>query len=101
MSAPSANSDANAARPAAADFTALRLQADRAFKKVAKAGIVDNDALGIATHGAVRGRLTVRAPAKRRQPSAALSPSGGGKLLTPTVPASPLDLRGFFKPLLA
>lgn len=69
--APSANADENAVRPVTADFAALRVQADRAFKKAAKAAVAENDALGIATHGAVRGKLTVRAPARRRKPAVA------------------------------
>lgn len=56
---------------ASADFAALRVQADRAFKKAAKTAIADNDALAIATHGATRGKLVVRAPSKRRKPAMA------------------------------
>lgn len=43
-------------------FAAIGQQADRAFKKAAKAAVAENDALGIATHGAKRGKLIVRAP---------------------------------------
>ena len=50
---------------------ALRLQADRAFKKAAKAAVAENSRLGIATHGAVRGKLVVGAPSKRRKPTIA------------------------------
>lgn len=53
------------------DFTAVRVQADRAFKKASKAAVAENDRLSIATHGAVRGKLVVNAPSKRRKPAVA------------------------------
>lgn len=48
-----------------AGVSAISLQADNAFKKAAKAAVAENDALGIATHGAKRGKLVVRTPIKR------------------------------------
>lgn len=47
------------------DFASLRSQADRAFKRAAKAAVSENDALGIPTHGAERGKLVIRTPLKR------------------------------------
>ena len=69
--AASVTADEKSVRVAAVDFAALRVQADRAFKKAAKSAVAENDALGIATHGATRGKLVVRAPAKRRKPAVA------------------------------
>jgi len=68
--AASAQADEKARAPMP-DFAALRAQADRAFRKAAKAAVTENDEFGIATHGAVRGKLVVRAPAKRRKPAVA------------------------------
>lgn len=45
----------------------IGVQADRAFKKAARAAVAENDALGIATHGAKRGKMTVRIPAAKRK----------------------------------
>ena len=51
--------------PSSDSFAVISLQVDRAFKDAAKAAVAENDALGIATHGAKRGKLVVRAPVKR------------------------------------
>ena len=48
------------------DFESIHRQTDQAFKSAAKAAVAENDSLGIATHGAVRGKLIVRMPNRTR-----------------------------------
>lgn len=73
-----ANPAAKAARksvpapaPEGDEFSRLRRQVDSAFKKAAKGAVAENDERGLPTHGAVRGKLVVRAPGKRRKPAVA------------------------------
>jgi hypothetical protein len=44
------------------DADALIAFAQRSFDKAAKAQVAENDRLGIATHGAVNGKLVERRP---------------------------------------
>jgi hypothetical protein len=44
------------------DADALIAQAQRSFDRAAKAQVAENDRLGIATHGAVDGKLVERRP---------------------------------------
>lgn len=48
-----------------ADAEALIALANRSFDRAAKAQVAENDRLGIATHGAVDGKLVERRPAAK------------------------------------
>jgi hypothetical protein len=50
------------------DADALIALAQKSFSRAAKAEVAENDRRGIATHGAVGGKLKVRQPHKPRTP---------------------------------